>query len=75
MHESKHDHRHQVAVGDGQHVHHDDGPYWKRAHHDWRFWIGMFLMMVAITVYLMSDDLSLVPSSHPRQSQSDAPTK
>ncbi|MGA2098476.1 MAG: hypothetical protein ABSH39_19445 [Candidatus Acidiferrum sp.] len=64
MHESKLNHRQQVAV-DGEHVHHDPGPYWKRAHHDWRFWIGMFLMLMAITVYFMSDDLSLVPSSHP----------
>ena len=25
-------------------VHHDPRPpYWKRAHHDWRFWVGLFL--------------------------------
>ncbi len=57
---------------DGEHVHRDADPFWKRAHHDWRFWIGMCLMVVAITVYFMSDDLSLVPSSRPQQSQSDA---
>jgi hypothetical protein len=22
-------------------------PYWKRAHHDWRFWVALFLMMAA----------------------------
>jgi len=22
--------------------HHGHIPYWKRAHHDWRFWIGLF---------------------------------
>jgi hypothetical protein len=74
MHESQHNHGPQVAV-DGEHVHHDPGPYWKRAHHDWRFWIGMFLMVVAISVYFMSDDLSLVPSSQPRPPTSTAATK
>lgn len=66
MHESQHNQGQRVAV-DGEHIQHDPGPYWKRAHHDWRFWICMFLMLVAITVYFMSDDLSLVPSSQPRQ--------
>ncbi|MGB8472708.1 MAG: hypothetical protein WCE61_01335 [Candidatus Acidiferrum sp.] len=65
MPEGKHNHKQNVAV-DGEHAHHESAPYWKRAHHDWRFWIGMFLMVVAISVYFMSDDLSLVPSSHPR---------
>ncbi|MGB2622262.1 MAG: hypothetical protein WA857_16110 [Candidatus Acidiferrum sp.] len=74
MPEGKHNHHHQVAV-DGEHMHHDPRPYWKRAHHDWRFWVGMFLMVVAITVYFMSDDLSLVPSSHPQQQVSSAPKK
>jgi len=32
-------------------------------------------MLVAIATYFMSDDLSFVPSSHPRPSQSDAPEK
>jgi hypothetical protein len=54
---------------DEEHVRRDADPYWKRAHHDWRFWVGMCLMVVAIAVYFMSDDLSLVPSSRPQQSQ------
>jgi hypothetical protein len=74
MQESKHNHRQQVAA-DAEHVHRDPGPYWKRAHHDWRFWIGMLLMMTAITVYLVSDDLSLVPGSHPQQPASTAVKK
>jgi hypothetical protein len=41
--------------------HSDPRPYWKRAHHDFRFWIGMILMLAAITIYVMSDDLSLLP--------------
>jgi len=38
-------------------------PYWKRAHRDWRFWVGMCLTFAAIAMYVMSDDLALVPRS------------
>lgn len=48
------------------HVQNDPRPYWKRAHHDFRFWIGMVLMLAAITIYVMSDDLSLLPRGRPR---------
>jgi hypothetical protein len=41
-------------------------PYWKRAHRDWFFWVGMVLMLSAITIYVMSDDLSLLPRGQPR---------
>ncbi len=37
------------------------GPYGKRAHHDWRFWIALFCMLLAITIYVLREDLSLVP--------------
>lgn len=42
--------------------------YWKRAHHDWRFWVAVFFIFAAILVYVMSDDLALVPMGHPRHS-------
>jgi hypothetical protein len=35
--------------------------YWKRAHHDWRFWVALVLMFLAITVYVLSDNLAFVP--------------
>ena len=35
-------------------------PYWKRAHHDARFWIGLVLMLAAITIYATWDDLLLL---------------
>lgn len=35
-------------------------PYWKRAHHDWKFWLAMLMMFAAIGMYVMSDDLSMV---------------
>ena len=36
------------------------GPYWKRAHRDVSFWIGLVLMLVAITIYATWDDLALL---------------
>ena len=42
--------------------HHDlRPPYWKRAHRDWWFWVGLVLMLTAITIYVMSDDLAFLP--------------
>jgi hypothetical protein len=46
-------------------VPHGDGPYWKRAHRDWRFWLGLTLMLVAITVFALSDNLALIPRGYP----------
>ena len=53
-------------------VHHDRHPYWKRAHHDWRVWVGLFFMMAAITIYVLSDDLSIFPRGHRQQPVSNA---
>jgi hypothetical protein len=49
----------------------DPGPYWKRMHRDWRFWIGAILMFAAIGIYVMSGDLAWIPRG---QTQS-SPTK
>jgi hypothetical protein len=35
--------------------------YWRRAHHDWKFWVAMVLMFAALAMYVMSDNLALVP--------------
>jgi len=35
-------------------------PYWKRAHRDWRFWIMLSLMLVAVLFYVMSDNFALL---------------
>jgi hypothetical protein len=45
-------------------------PYWKRAHHDWRFWVALLLMLGAMLIYLMTDDLSMVPHIRARPAQS-----
>ncbi len=33
-------------------------PYWTRAHRDWRVWVGVVLMLAAMMVYLMTNDLA-----------------
>lgn len=53
-------------------THHAHRPYWKRAHRDWRAWVVVFFLLAALFVYVMSDDLALVPRSHPSQPQSNA---
>ena len=57
MGELEHGHHHEV------HIHR---PYWKRAHRDWRFWIAVFFIFSALAIYVMSDDLALVPRGHPQ---------
>jgi len=59
---------------EGQETHHkpnaqpiDDrpethGPFWSRIHHDWRFWVAVMLSFAAITVYIVTFDLSMRPS-------------
>ena len=46
-------------------VRHNPVPYWKRAHHDWVFWVGLFLMLAAAMIYVLSDDLALLPGTRP----------
>lgn len=43
-------------------------PYWHRAHHDWKFWVAILAMLMAMAVYLRSNDLSHRPDrSAPQQ--------
>jgi hypothetical protein len=39
----------------------DPGPYWRRMHRDWRFWIGALFMAVALAVLVFSFNLAWVP--------------
>jgi len=39
------------------------GPYWRRAHRDWRFVAAVILMLVAITTYVMTMNLAWRPRS------------
>jgi len=36
-------------------------PYWKRAHHDWRFWVAATLIFVCMAFYVLTVEFSLVP--------------
>ena len=57
-------HNHEGHSGDSGEP--EPGPYWKRMHRDWRFWIGAILMGAAIAVYVLSGDLAWVPRGHPQ---------
>ncbi len=56
--EGKHSH-HEHGVRDGEQLPHDPGPYWRRAHRDWRLWAALLFCLAAIAMYVMSDNLSL----------------
>ena len=47
--------------GEGEELH---GPYWLRAHKDWRFLTVVFLMLAAIAAYVITSDLAWRPGSH-----------
>jgi hypothetical protein len=38
-------------------------PYWKRAHRDWRVWVGVVLMVAAMVIYSVSGDLAVRPGT------------
>ena len=40
-------------------------PYWRRAHRDWRFIAVVFIMLAAITTYVLTLDLSVKPEGAP----------
>jgi hypothetical protein len=42
-------------------AHRDQLPYWKRAHRDWRVWVALVFMLVAMAIYVLSDDLAFLP--------------
>ncbi|HTZ76201.1 MAG TPA: hypothetical protein VMB47_19960 [Candidatus Aquilonibacter sp.] len=74
MHEKKHVHQRERAV-DGEHIPPDNVPYWRRAHRDWRLWVGLFFMLAAIAIYVFTVDLSVVPGNHPQQPAPNAAQK
>jgi hypothetical protein len=70
MAEHKHeDHTHRDTGREGHPAGHNTdsslGPYWKRAHRDWRFWAGVVFMAAAIIIYVMTVDLSMVGHRQP----------
>jgi hypothetical protein len=48
--------------------HHGGGPkpavrirHWRRIHHSPLFWVGVFLFLAALAIYVLSDDLAWKP--------------
>jgi hypothetical protein len=50
-------------------------PYWRSAHKDWRLWIAVGLMLVAMFTYIASGDLAWRPPSPAQQTPSNAVAK
>jgi len=60
MPEGKHPDHHHAETGP-QEPHEQQQPYWKRAHKEWKFWVGVVCIAAAIIIYVMTLDLSSVP--------------
>jgi hypothetical protein len=41
-------------------------PFWPRTHHGTFFWVGAFLMLAAMAVFVMTDGFVLWPRGHGR---------
>ena len=39
--------------------------YWKGVHRDWRIWVVVFVMLVGMLMYVMTEDFSVRPRSEP----------
>jgi hypothetical protein len=35
-------------------------PYWRRAHHDWKFWLMVLLMIGMMVFYVLSGNFALL---------------
>ncbi len=63
-------HAHGGANSDSTQPNH--GPYWKRAHHDWRFWVAAILIFTAMTIYVLTDEFALRADSRLPPSYSES---
>lgn len=46
--------------------------FWKHAHKDWRVWIVVLLMLLAMFIYVITDNLSLRPGKRAIQPTPEA---
>jgi hypothetical protein len=46
--------------------------FWKHAHKDWRVWIAVLLMLLAMLIYVTTDNLSLRPGKRAIQPTPEA---
>jgi len=56
------DSKHHKQEPDQDRVKQGHSSYWRFAHHDWRFWVGLILIFAAMFIYLMTEDLLWRPS-------------
>lgn len=61
-----------------QHDHHHGGehhqaPQSRGLHKDWRLWVGVFLMLMAMGVYVLTMDESIQPPAEPGGAPVNAP--
>ncbi len=42
-------------------------PYWKRMHHSPFFWVAAFFILLAMTIYVVTENLSFRPGKKPQQ--------
>lgn len=48
--------------------------YWQRAHHDWKFWVALCLMLLGMMVYILTMDLSIQPvQTDPPETKQNVP--
>jgi hypothetical protein len=69
MNKIKHSHHRSEGPDSDSVPHGFHRPYWKHAHHDWRLWVAVILMLVALSIYVMSDDLAWRPRSQPQSAR------
>lgn len=74
---TEHDHQHNGGQGEEKRLGHQEnhpprGPDWRHIHHHWYFWVGVLLMLVAMGVYVMTEDLSWRPHDHLQHRPSNA---
>ena len=62
----KHRHHHH-GMSDSGSVQQEHLPYWRRVHHDWRAWVVVSLMILAMIVYVLTDNLSFRFRRRPQQ--------
>ena len=48
---------HKQHAHDGGSKHPAHGPYWRRAHKDWKVWVGAILMAIALMFFVLTGDL------------------
>ena len=48
-------------------------PYWKRMHHSPFFWVAAFFILVAMTIFVMTDGFLIRPRAQPKASQAGSP--